>query len=86
MAVNPTPTVRYEYLTMSYTYAYGSTTYEVNGEKEGRLKNRPLHDVLTLFGQAGWELVGIAGTEGKNFIFKRLGTRSVGLENDKQEK
>ena len=65
---------RWEYLTMSYNYSYGSTTYVVNGDKEVRLKNRPLHDVLTLFGQAGWELISIS--EG-NYIFKRQAVRQV---------
>lgn len=63
---------RWEYLTMSYNYSYGSTTYEINGEKEGRLKNTPLNEALTLLGQQGWELVGIS--EGKLYIFKRPGT------------
>lgn len=68
---------RWEYMTMSYTYSYGSTTYEINGEKDGRLKNRPLHDVLTLFGQSGWELVGMGGPEGKTYVLKRQGVRDV---------
>lgn len=65
---------RWEYLTMSYNYSYGSTTYQVNGNKEVRLKNRPLHDVLTLFGQAGWELTSIS--EG-TYVFKRQAVRQV---------
>ena len=71
---------RWEYLTMSYSYVYGSTTYEVNGEKEIKLKNRRLHEVLTMLGQVGWELVSIAGSEGKTYIFKRQGARSNGSE------
>ena len=67
---------RWEYLTMSYNYVYGSTTYEVNGEKETKLKNRRLHEVLTMLGQVGWELVSIAGAEGKTYVFKRQGARS----------
>lgn len=67
-----TPAVRmprWEYMTLSYNYSYGSTTYEVNGDKEIRLKNKPLTEVLTLYGQQGWELVGIS--EGKLYILKR---------------
>jgi hypothetical protein len=62
---------RWEYMTLSYNYSYGSTTYEVNGAKEVRLKNKPLHETLTLLGQQGWELVGIAGAEAKLYILKR---------------
>ncbi len=84
-AAAPTPSTsslnpRWEYMTMSYTYSYGSTTYEVNGEKESRLKNRPLHDVLTLFGQAGWELVGMGGPEGKTYVLKRQGVRDLSAD------
>jgi len=79
MAVNPVTNAnaRWEYMTMSYNSAYGSTTYEVNGEKQARLRNLPLHEVLTMFGQNGWELIGIAGAEGKTYLFKRQGVRSV---------
>lgn len=62
---------QWEYMTLSYTYSYGTTTYELNGEKEVRLKNIPLHAALTLMGQQGWELVSIAGAEGKLYVFKR---------------
>ncbi len=62
---------RWEYMTMSYNYAYGSTTYEINGEKEGSLKNKPLFETLNYFGQQGWEMITDAGAEGKTFIFKR---------------
>jgi hypothetical protein len=60
---------RWEYMTLSYNYSYGSTTYEINGEKEVRLKNKPLPEVLTLFGNQGWELVGIA--DAKLYVLKR---------------
>ncbi|MBZ0290999.1 MAG: hypothetical protein K8L99_00380 [Anaerolineae bacterium] len=60
---------RWEYMTLSYNYSYGSTTYEINGEKEVRLKNVPLHEALSLLGQQGWELVSIA--EGKLYVLKR---------------
>lgn len=62
---------RWEYLTLSYNYSYGSTSYEVNGEKEGSLKNKPLFEVLNLFGEHGWELLTDFGAEGKTFILKR---------------
>ncbi len=62
---------QWEYLTLSYNYAYGSTTYELNGEKEVRLKNVALHAALTLLGQQGWELVSAAGAEGRLYVFKR---------------
>ena len=62
----------WEYLTLMYNFSYGSTTYIVNGEKEVSLKNRLLHDVLTHYGQSGWELIGIS--EG-TYIFKRLSTQ-----------
>ncbi|MBZ0289641.1 MAG: hypothetical protein K8I30_18610 [Anaerolineae bacterium] len=62
---------RWEYVTLAYNYSYGSTTYEVNGEKEGSLKNKPLFETLNLFGQHGWELVGSTGTDGKVFLLKR---------------
>lgn len=75
---------QWEYMTMSYTYSYGSTTYEVNGEKAGKYKNLPLHDVLTLFGQSGWELVGMGGPEGKTYVLKRQGVRDMSV--DKPEK
>ena len=75
--------LRWEYLTMSYNYSYGATTYEVNGSKEGKLKNMPLHDVLTVFGQSGWELVSMGGADGKTFVFKRQGTRNIALNGDK---
>ena len=65
---------RWEYMTMTYAYAYGATSYEVNGNKETKLKNRPLHEVLTIFGQYGWELTGI-GDDGKLYILKRPATR-----------
>jgi len=62
----------WEYLTMSYNYSYGSTTYEVNGEKIVKLKNKPLHETLTLLGRQGWELVSVSGEKGDRFVFKRL--------------
>lgn len=62
---------QWEYLTLSYNYSYGSTTYELNGEKEVRLKNVALHAALTLLGQQGWELVSTAGAEGRLYVFKR---------------
>lgn len=62
---------QWEYLTLTYNYSYGSTTYELNGEKETRLKNVPLHAALTLLGQQGWELVSVVGAEGKLYVFKR---------------
>lgn len=79
MAINPIakPTVapprapRWEYLTVTYNMSYGSATYEINGQKEGRLKNKGLHEALSLLGGMGWELVGIAGAEGKLYILKR---------------
>ncbi len=74
-AVPVARTIRWEYLTLSFNQSYGSTTYEVNGEKEVRLKNKPLHESLTIFGQQGWELVGISGSEGKLHIFKRPAQR-----------
>lgn len=67
----------WEYLTMTYNYSYGATTYVVNGEKAINLKNVPLHDALTLFGQEGWDLVSIA--EGV-FVLKRQGVRHVKTE------
>jgi hypothetical protein len=67
---------RWEYMTMTYNYSYGATTYEVNGNKEGKLKNRPIHEVLTIFGQYGWELTGI-GEDGKLYILKRPATRAA---------
>jgi hypothetical protein len=67
-------------MTLSYNYSYGSTTYSVNEQKEPKLKNRPLHDVLTLFGQHGWDLVGIGGADGKSYVFKRQGTRQAQAE------
>lgn len=70
----PAPSVKsykWEYLTLGYNHSYGSTTYELNGEKEGRLKNLPLHEALSVLGQQGWELASSAGTEGKLFILKR---------------
>lgn len=66
----PERTSRWEYMTLSYNYSYGSTTYEINGEKEVRLKNMPLHEALSLLGQQGWELVSIA--EGKLCVLKRV--------------
>jgi hypothetical protein len=75
MAVNGF--ANWEYMTMNYNYSYGATTYEVNGAKEGKLKNRPLHEVLTIFGKYGWELVGIGGTEGKEYVFKRPVSQAV---------
>jgi hypothetical protein len=82
----PTNTLnaQWEYMTMSYTYSYGSTTYEINGEKAGKYKNIPLHDVLTIFGQSGWELVGMGGPEGKTYVLTRQGVRDVSV--DKPEK
>lgn len=79
MAINAIPTSgdsvakiqRWEYLTMSYNYSYGSTTYEVNGEKIVKLKNKPLHETLTLLGRQGWELVSATGDKGDQFVFKR---------------
>ena len=71
---SPAPAVKshkWEYLTLGYNYSYGSTTYELNGDKEVRLKNLPLHEALSALGQQGWELVSAAGTEGKLFILKR---------------
>jgi hypothetical protein len=62
---------QWEYMTLSYTYSYSTTTYEINGEREVRLKNTPLHAALTLMGEQGWELVSIAGGEGKLYVFKR---------------
>ncbi len=62
---------QWEYLTLTYNYSYGSTTYELNGEKETRLKNTALHAALSLLGQQGWELVSVAGAEGKLYVFKR---------------
>lgn len=70
----PVPAVRiprWEYMTMTYSHAYGSTTYEVNGAKDGSLKNVQLYEVLNQFGQQGWELFTIAGADGKQFVFKR---------------
>jgi hypothetical protein len=64
-------------MTMTYNYAYGSTTYSINEQKEGKLKNRPLHEVLTLFGQHGWELVSMGGADGKTFVFKRHSTNQL---------
>ena len=68
---------RWEYLTMTYNYSYGSTTYVVNGEKAVGMKNVPLQDALTHFGQEGWELVSIS--EGI-FVLKRQGVRQIDLE------
>ncbi len=89
MAINPigtsTLTARWEYLTLNYTYNYGSTSYEINGEKEIQLKNRPLHEVLTLLGQAGWELVGVMGAEGRSYVFKRQGVRKVEMNGSQQK-
>ncbi|MGQ9889870.1 MAG: hypothetical protein ACUVSX_15500 [Aggregatilineales bacterium] len=62
---------QWEYLTLTYNYSYGSTTYELNGEKETRLKNTALHTALSLLGRQGWELVSIAGAEAKLYVFKR---------------
>lgn len=59
---------RWEYFTMSYNFSYGATTYQVNGEKDVKLKNQKLNEVLTQFGQLGWELTGIS--EG-TYVFKR---------------
>lgn len=67
---------RWEYMTLTYNYAYGTTTYEINGEKEVRLKNKPLHETLSLFGQQGWELIGVSGAEGKLHILKRPAQRA----------
>jgi hypothetical protein len=67
-------------MTLSYNYSYGSTTYSVNEQKEPKLKNRALHEVLTLFGQHGWELVGIGGSDGKSYVFKRHSVRSAQSE------
>lgn len=69
---------RWEYLTFTYNYSYGSTTYVVNGEKAIGMKNVPLHDALTIFGQEGWNLVSIS--EGV-FVLKRQGVRQVELDN-----
>ena len=69
---------KWEYLTMTYNYSYGATTYVVNGEKAINLKNVPLHDALTIFGQEGWNLVSIS--EGI-YVLKRQGVRHVELEN-----
>ncbi len=57
---------------MSYTSSYGATSYSINEQKEAKLRNRPLHEVLTLFGQHGWELVSMGGSDGKVLILKRL--------------
>lgn len=73
--------MRWEYMTVSYNYSYGSITYEVNGEKETRLKNKPLQEALSIFGQQGWELVGIAGAEGKLYIMKRPMTKPAASAN-----
>ena len=62
---------------MTYNYSYGSTTYVVNGEKAVHLKNIALHDVLTHYGQQGWELVSIS--EGV-YILKRQGVREIDIE------
>ena len=62
---------RWEYMTMTYNYSYGSTTYEINGEKETGLKNKPLHETLNQFGLQGWELMSVAGADAKLYIFKR---------------
>ncbi len=62
---------RWEYMTMSYNYSYGSTTYEINGEKETGLKNKPLHETLNQFGLQGWDLMTIAGADAKLYVFKR---------------
>ena len=67
---------RWEYMTLSYNYSYGSTTYQVNDQKEAKLKNRPLHEVLTLFGQHGWELVSAAGADSKTYVLKRSNLRA----------
>ena len=72
---------RWEYMTMTYNYSYGATTYEVNGAKEGKLKNRPLHEVLMIFGQYGWELTGMGGEDGRMYILKRPGSRLANGEN-----
>ncbi len=74
-------TMRWEYMTLSYNYSYGTTTYEINGEKENRLKNKPLQESLTIFGQQGWELVGIAGAEGKLYVMKRPMTKPAASTN-----
>ena len=76
-AANSDANGRWEYLTMTYNYSYGATTYVVNGEKAVGMKNVPLSDALTHFGQEGWELVSIA--EGI-FVLKRQGVRHVDLE------
>ena len=73
---------RWEYMTMTYSHSYGATTYEVNGAKEGKLKNRPLHEVLTIFGQYGWELMGMGGEDGKLYVLKRSATRVVANGDD----
>lgn len=83
-STNDSLNASWEYMTMSYTYSYGSTTYEVNGEKAGKYKNIPLHDVLTLFGQSGWELVGMGGPEGKTYVLKRQGVRDVSADKPKE--
>lgn len=62
---------RWEYMTMTYNYSYGSTTYEINSEKEISLKNKPLHETLNQFGLQGWELMTVAGAEAKFYVFKR---------------
>ncbi|GIL09393.1 MAG: hypothetical protein BroJett033_9040 [Chloroflexota bacterium] len=64
-------TVQWEYMTLSCSHSYGSTTYELNGEKETRLKNVALHAALSLLGQQGWELVSTAGADGRLYVFKR---------------
>ena len=76
-SANPDASGRWEYLTMTYNYSYGSTTYVVNGEKAVGMKNVPLQDALTHFGQEGWELVSIS--EGV-FVLKRQGVRHIDLE------
>jgi hypothetical protein len=67
----PSGLPQWEYMTISYSSSYGSTVYRVNNHKTGGLKNKLLNEVLTHFGQEGWELVGIYGTDGRDFVMKR---------------
>ena len=71
---------RWEYMTMSYNSSYGATSYAINEQKEAKLRNRPLHEVLTLFGQHGWELVSAGGADSNILIFKRLSTAAAQQE------
>lgn len=61
----------WEYLTMSYKSHYGRTDYVINGEKDARLKDKELAEVMNMLGSQGWELAAVTDPETHELVFKR---------------